>query len=833
MNGVRRLLGNVTSTPTPAPVSKDTISTSSRSSSPTKELPPSPPVTRALFIRKDRKPPPPPIAGPSSATYSPTISTPTRRKPPPSESEELHPPSHSQANGIQLANTRDVLLFSLLSSEALVDSRGYEILNAEEVEELKKEHTVLSSRVGALQKKLATEVKIRDAAQTLARLNAASSPPSRISRQSSGALEAAERKVSAAQTDLWRIQERAANIGRRLLEHRAGVLGAALAETERVQQDKDRTTAAFPDADGSRSPLASPSSGAAAAVTTPKFDGAHFFAGHEDAVVPGKQSQSRGATPSASRKELEELEAKLADAEVRVQEREAELEIAQMAAASELENARVAAEEQLANLRAASASELARAHERAAELEGSVARFERELDSSVNGREDVTYMEARIRTLEREVSDADRKADLARIEAEGAAAAWAIEKASWASERALFEQERGRSAGTSETLEKERELWEQEREELVARAKDQIADAAEGLRGLVQRFDIPLFSRESRIGVLVDALGRYLEKHNAQVSEQLLAAETEKRNVMTRELEAAKAEIQALQAQSSSSSPRALSFPTEARPSSPVTFAKDATSFVEILLPLWAAARPFRAGNGRASPSQRKGHSGPSVSISDMDVRALKTLYTPGGSSSSGSGSSPSSSSGPGRPSAPSSPTENNNNNDAGTFSVEAFAQRVQALISDDRALIERLIRFAKAHDLLKKNAERAQKLAQESNAALETYQRQVRTLEEQLARADGLEEQMEQLAAEKLAMEERATEQAQTLRQLTEANAALSARALQLAQDAAVAQDELRAVSLASEREQVQRLALLEEINMVQTENGSLRQQLRTIGKL
>jgi uncharacterized membrane protein YccC len=74
-----------------------------------------------------------------------------------------------------------------------------------------------------------------------------------------------------------------------------------------------------------------------------------------------------------------------------------------------------------------------------------------------------------------------------------------------------------------------------------------------------------------------------------------------------------------------------------------------------------------------------------------------------------------------------------------GTFSVEAFALRVQALVSDDRALMERLIRFAQAHDLLKKNAERAQKLAQESNAALETYQRQVRTLEEQLARSDGI----------------------------------------------------------------------------------------------
>ena len=73
-----------------------------------------------------------------------------------------------------------------------------------------------------------------------------------------------------------------------------------------------------------------------------------------------------------------------------------------------------------------------------------------------------------------------------------------------------------------------------------------------------------------------------------------------------------------------------------------------------------------------------------------------------------------------------------------GVFSVDAFAQRVQALISDDRALMECLIRFAQAHDLLKKNAERAQKLAQESNVALETYQKQVRKLEERLACSDG-----------------------------------------------------------------------------------------------
>ena len=88
-------------------------------------------------------------------------------------------------------------------------------------------------------------------------------------------------------------------------------------------------------------------------------------------------------------------------------------------------------------------------------------------------------------------------------------------------------------------------------------------------------------------------------------------------------------------------------------------------------------------------------------------------------------------------------------------------------------------------------------------------------------------------MAVEKLAVEERGAEQAETLRQLTEANATLSSRALQLAEDAAAAQEELRAVKAVSEREQAQRLALLEEINLVQTENGTLRQQLRTLGKL
>ena len=97
---------------------------------------------------------------------------------------------------------------------------------------------------------------------------------------------------------------------------------------------------------------------------------------------------------------------------------------------------------------------------------------------------------------------------------------------------------------------------------------------------------------------------------------------------------------------------------------------------------------------------------------------------------------------------------------------------------------MKRLIRFAQTYDLLKKNAERA-------------------------------------------------AEQAETLRQLTGTNAPQYLRALQLAEDEAAVQAELREVKAVSERVQAQPLDLLEGINPVQTENRTLQQQLSTLGKL
>ena len=140
-----------------------------------------------------------------------------------------------------------------------------------------------------------------------------------------------------------------------------------------------------------------------------------------------------------------------------------------------------------------------------------------------------------------------------------------------------------------------------------------------------------------------------------------------------------------------------------------------------VLQPIWAIlpspeARATKLGANtnkhyRTGSPVLNNSSTAASSLSELDVRTLKTLYDTRQQGSGGPTSSPKPGSEP--------------------FSIDAFAQRVQALINDDKALIERLIRFAQAHDLLKKNAERAQKLAQDGNSAMETYQKQVKILEE------------------------------------------------------------------------------------------------------
>lgn len=109
------------------------------------------------------------------------------------------------------------------------------------------------------------------------------------------------------------------------------------------------------------------------------------------------------------------------------------------------------------------------------------------------------------------------------------------------------------------------------------------------------------------------------------------------------------------------------------------------------------------------------------------------------------------------------------------------------------------------------------------------------------------LQETVERLTAEKQELETQAAAQAETCRELSDANTTLSARALTLAGDAASAGDSVRkqmevqlaecTSSLNRAREEIeamrasqqtQQMALMEELNNMQTENANLRAQLR-----
>jgi chromosome segregation ATPase len=138
----------------------------------------------------------------------------------------------------------------LLTETAIGDSTDYEVLSFDEVEQLKKERSLLSTRIESTKRKLAMETKIRDAAQSLGRLYSPPSPRSsgefgangtdkshRRSRSifgRSGAAEAldksdselavSQRRCEELAQELWKLEQKSNQISQRLLEHTAGIL---------------------------------------------------------------------------------------------------------------------------------------------------------------------------------------------------------------------------------------------------------------------------------------------------------------------------------------------------------------------------------------------------------------------------------------------------------------------------------------------------------------------------------------------------------------------------------------------------------------------------------
>ncbi|KAF7981709.1 hypothetical protein HWV62_32291 [Athelia sp. TMB] len=798
MNGVRRFLGGGGSSTPPlsAPSPVQTVSPlniSGKSQQPPwVDQSPTPPLenspkntTAALFLRKQKLPPRP--VSPSSdddlrrpqsngsTLVSPTRSSPVRKSATSSPGAGPSTPRTPVKSFMSISQsgqltTRDELLMSLLTSEAVVDSRDFEILSAEETEELKKEQQVLASRLGAMSKKLNLETKIRDAAVSLSKVNAAHK---RVSKQTEEQLETANRRVDSAQREVWRISERSSEVSKKLLEHRAGVLGYSVRNLEkRIAPSSVGEESGFstPNRSTQMSPTPSSVTSASSPSSKARFDGAHLFAGHADALIP---QASRGALSPG---DIAAMEEKLRSAtETLSATTKQQANMAREIAHLRLENEQIqttmgmelqTAEETILSLER-ELPKLEGLNSQVEQLRREKQAWERERDT----------LEGRLEVLEEQSGDANQLHHLladaqekARNQVQELKAQWDADKARWAAEKAQWTKS---SPTTNEELEK----------------------AASALRSLISAHDIPVPSGAS-LATLIDSVGIHLDG----MSSHLLTPDGTKKE------------------------------------------APDASKMAMVLLPVWAQlpspeARAAKLGGPRTHQA-RSGSVGmfsPTGSLSDMDVRSLKTMYNP-----------------------QTHPTTPN----SAVFSVEAFAARVQALIQDDRSLIERLLRFAQAHDLLKKNAERAQKLATESNNALETYQKQVRVLEERhmdmTERHASVEDEMQNLqdvvdriSAEKHEIEVHTAAQADQLRQLTEANNSLSARTLALAEEAASAPEKVRRELMAQlsqcqaslkdaqeeldamrRSEQTQMQALLDELNTMQTENGNLRAQLRAVKK-
>ncbi|OCT48577.1 involucrin repeat protein [Cladophialophora carrionii] len=143
-----------------------------------------------------------------------------------------------------LLNINDPVAMHLLAETAISDSREFEVLSFDEVEQLKKERTYLKAKVESTRRRLALESKVRDAAQSLNRLYSTRESPDgpgspKKSRRSllgskrsendavhraDGEYAASMKKVEDLSRELFQLEKRLEHTERRILMHTAGIL---------------------------------------------------------------------------------------------------------------------------------------------------------------------------------------------------------------------------------------------------------------------------------------------------------------------------------------------------------------------------------------------------------------------------------------------------------------------------------------------------------------------------------------------------------------------------------------------------------------------------------
>lgn len=389
----------------------------------------------------------------------------------------------------------------------------------------------MASRVSSAARKLSVETRIRDAALKLHNLDRPKGVASPSSpNDNSDQLATANRKVEAAQQELFRLSERANELSRRLLEHRAGVLSFSVRSLEKKAAAAAGAPAmADTDSESSTglSGEMSPASTTATSLSVAphrKFDGAHFFAGHADAIAPLTVSPAR----------TRELEEKLKQAD----------------------NALESMRKQYAEV----------------ERELEMLTLEKTQVETTMGLE-LQAAEEKISHLQLEVNNAAQMVD--RIEElEDAREAWERERRDLEDRAEAAESSQGRNAETEEAmlqlraelmakdaenkrLLEERRAWEAEKDSLrrslteyQAGATEELIAAREALRSMCRHNRLSMPANDAKLSTYITALEEHLagfddQKDELKEARERLNAELEDAR---REREEARKETRAVEA---------------------------------------------------------------------------------------------------------------------------------------------------------------------------------------------------------------------------------------------------------------------------------------------
>ena len=399
-------------------------------------------------------------------------------------------------------------------------------------------------------KKLALETKIRDAALSLSKVNASHK---KLSQQTTEQLDAANARVDAAQKEYWKISNRVNDVYKKLMEHRAGVLSFSVRSMEKKMAPPPHLADDSGYDSSSRSTHTSPTSSSftGGIPSKSRFDGAHLFAGHADAIVPKvKLSAEAAATEIAS---LEEKLKAAKDSLTAAGKKQAEM-------ARELSMMRLEKQE----VETIMGMDLQAAEETIVALEKEIPRLE-ELDSEVRQlREEKGTWEWERTELEERGREAEalqvRLADMEAKTGEVAGGAektlaeirkssqhqleekesqiemlkqqWEADRIAWEQEKADLEDEKMEDLAR---LQDEMDRLREEDEGVLQQAGEELNAGLETLQSLINKYGIVLFSRDPSLQGLLNAIGMHIQTVHTKL-ETYARAESEW-DVLRRRLE--------------------------------------------------------------------------------------------------------------------------------------------------------------------------------------------------------------------------------------------------------------------------------------------------------